>query len=67
LSGRTGARSSDLYRTDVGLEFRAGYGPTDLIRSQFVIEIGAARGMAAEWKQAVIDKGFNEVRAETRP
>ena len=27
-----------IYRTDVGLEFRAGYGPEDLLRSQSVIE-----------------------------
>jgi hypothetical protein len=51
-----------IYRTDAGLEVRAGYGPDDLLRSQFVIEIGAAREIAGEWRQAVADKGgFEEV------
>lgn len=58
-SGRT--FECGLYRTDVGLELRAGYGPEDLLRSQFAIEIGAAREIAAEWKHAVAAKGFTEL------
>ena len=50
-----------IYRTDAGLELRAGYGPEDLLRSQFAVEIGAAREIAAEWRQAVIAKGFVEL------
>ena len=53
-----------IYRTDVGLELRAGYGPADLIRSQFAIEMGAARAIDAEWKQAVIGKGFHELPSQ---
>ena len=49
-----------IYRTDVGLETRAGYGD-DLLRSQFAVQIGTARELAAEWKAMVIEKGFEEV------
>jgi hypothetical protein len=53
--------SCGIYRTDAGLEVRVGYGPEDLLRSQFAIEIGAARDIAANWRQAVIAKGFDEL------
>ena len=36
----------------------------DLLRSQLAIEIGAAREIAAEWRQAVIAKGFSELPRE---
>jgi len=49
-----------IYRTDAGLDVRVRY--TDqadrLIQSQFAIEIGTARDIAAEWKRAAIAKGF---------
>jgi hypothetical protein len=52
-----------IYRTDLGLEVRVGYGPEDLLRSQFAIEISAARDIASDWNQAVIAKGFTELSA----
>jgi hypothetical protein len=36
--------------------------PSRLIRSQFVVAIGAAHDIAEAWKQAAIEKGFVEVR-----
>jgi hypothetical protein len=52
-----------IYRTDTpGVEVRAGFSEDDLIRSQRSAEIGSARDLAAEWKQAVIAKGgFTEL------
>ena len=44
-----------------GVEVRCGYEPDDLIRSQFAPEIGTARDVAEEWRQAVLAKGFEEV------
>jgi hypothetical protein len=52
-----------IYRPDAG-QMRAGHGPEDLLRSQVAIEIGAAREIAAEWRQAVIAKGFVELPRE---
>jgi hypothetical protein len=53
-----------LYRTDVSLEVRAGYGPDDLVRSERAVEIGSARLIAAEWRKAVLAKGgFTELPA----
>jgi hypothetical protein len=46
-----------IYRTDVGLEVRAGYGFDDLVRSDRAVEIGSARVIAAEWRDAVLAKG----------
>ena len=59
--------SCGIYGTDApGVEVRVGYGPDDLLRSQVAIEIGAAREIAAEWRQAVADKGgFTEVAVTT--
>jgi hypothetical protein len=53
-----------VYRTDVSLEVRAGYGPDDLVRSERAVEVGSARLIAAEWRKAVIAKGgFTELAA----
>jgi hypothetical protein len=51
-----------IYRTEApGFEVRAGYGE-DLINSQLVRDIGAARALAAQWRVAVLAKGsFEEV------
>ena len=40
-----------------GLEVRCGYGDEDLLRSQRSTEIGSARELAEEWRQAVLAKG----------
>jgi hypothetical protein len=40
-----------------GLEVRCGYGEDDLLRSQVAPEIGSARDIAEEWRQAVLAKG----------
>lgn len=51
-----------IYRTDLGLEVRCGYEPDDLLRSQYAAEIGSARAIAEEWRQAVVAKdGFTEL------
>jgi hypothetical protein len=50
-----------IFRTEIGLDVRVGYSVEDLIRSQFAIEIGTARELAASWKRAAIEKGFEEV------
>jgi hypothetical protein len=57
--------SCGLYRTDgPGLEVRAGFSDEDLLRSQRTAEIGIARAIAEEWRQAVLAKGgFTEVAA----
>lgn len=49
--------SCGIYRTDVGLEVRAGYGDDDLLHSKFAVEIGTARGLASQWRQGLIAKG----------
>jgi hypothetical protein len=40
-----------------GPEVRCGYGEDDLLRSQRTADIGTARDIAEEWRQAVIAKG----------
>lgn len=51
-----------VYRIASGLEVRCGYGPDDLLRSQYAVEIGTARDIAEQWRRAVIAKGgFDEV------
>ena len=40
-----------------GLEVRAGFGEEDLLKSQRTAEIGTARELADEWRQAVLAKG----------
>ena len=50
-----------IYQTDVGLDVRVGYTIEHLIRSQFAVQIGAAREIVAAWKHAAIEKGFVEV------
>jgi hypothetical protein len=47
-----------IYATDASLELRAGYGPKDLIRSKFGIEIDAAR----EIKERMGVDYFNEAK-----
>jgi len=49
-----------VFRTLAGLEVRCGYGEDGLIRSQYAVEIGTARALAAVWKAAVVQKGFEE-------
>lgn len=51
--------SCGIYRTDAGLETRAGYGE-DLLRSQYAREIANARTVAADWKAIAQQKGFSE-------
>jgi hypothetical protein len=47
-----------VYRTDApGLEVRVGYSEEDLLRSQRTADIGSARELAEEWRQAVLAKG----------
>ena len=55
-----------IYRTDVGLEVRCGYGEHELLRSQYAVEIGTARAIAEQWRQAVLAKGgFSAVGGDT--
>jgi len=49
-----------VFRTVAGLEVRCGYGH-DLIRSQYVSEVGAGRTLATNWKTAALQKGFAEI------
>lgn len=54
-----------VYRTDAGLEVRAGYMPDDLLYSVLVIDIRIGRERAAGLRQAVVDKGgFEELTIE---
>jgi len=47
-----------MFRTEApGLEVRCGYGEDDLLRSQRTAEIGSARELAEQWRQAVLAKG----------
>jgi hypothetical protein len=51
-----------IYRSSAGFEVQCAYGPHDLLRSQMAPEIGKAREIGAQWRQAVIAKGgFLEV------
>jgi hypothetical protein len=52
-----------IYRTATpGVEVRCGYGEDDLLRSQLAPEIGTARDIAEQWRQAVLGKGgFMEI------
>lgn len=51
-----------IYQTLFGIEVRVSYEQDDLIYSQMVPNLDAARAKAAELKQAVVDKGgFVEV------
>jgi hypothetical protein len=49
-----------IYRTDVGLEVRAGYSDEDLLHSRFAVEIVTAREVAEAWRQAIVAKGSFE-------
>ena len=51
-----------IYRTDAGLEVRAGYGVQDLLYSVVVMNVDRGRARAGELRQAVVDKGgFEEL------
>ena len=68
LQKATRIRACGIYRTEAGLEVRAGYEPDDLLRSQHVIDLGPARAVASQWRRAVIDKGgFVEVDLDGAP
>jgi hypothetical protein len=54
LSGRV--LSCGIYRTDLGLEAHCGY-DEDLFRSEYAAEIGTAREVAEQCRQAVLAKG----------
>jgi hypothetical protein len=50
-------------RTDLGLQVRCGY-DEDLVRAEYAVEFGLARGIAEQWRRAVFAKrGFTEVPA----
>ena len=49
-----------VFRTTAGLEVRCGYSGDDLIRSQYVKELAAARQIADGWKATPELKGFQE-------
>lgn len=55
-----------VYRVEAGLEVRCGYSEEDLLRSQRAADIGTARELAEEWRQAVLAKGgFTDLAPET--
>ena len=47
-----------------GLDVRVGFSEDDLLRSQRAAEIGTARDIAEEWKEAVLAKGGGYVLQE---
>jgi hypothetical protein len=49
-----------VFRTIAGLEVRCSYPNDDLIRSQYVVEISAARELAGDWKSAAKTKGYQD-------
>jgi hypothetical protein len=53
--------SCGIYRTDAGVEVRAGYTLDDLVRTERVNDIGGAKDLASEWRRALIDTGFIEL------
>jgi hypothetical protein len=59
--------SCGIYRTDAGLELRAGYSIDDVVRTDRATSVDAARALAAEWRAALLDKGFVEITAEKGP
>lgn len=52
-----------VYRTDVGLEVRCGYGADDLLYSMAVAEIGSGRELAEQLRLTVVAKGGFEALA----
>jgi hypothetical protein len=50
-----------VYRTDAGLELRAGRSAEDLIRSQRVQTTDGAAVLADQWKQALVAAGLTEL------
>lgn len=46
-----------LYRTDAGLEVRAGYGELDLVHSQHVADESEGAALATKWLAAIHAKG----------
>ena len=55
-----------IYRSDAGVEVRAGYSINDVVRSEFASEIGAAREIAEAWKLAALAKGFEAYTEQGR-
>lgn len=56
-----------IFRTDAGLELRAGYGE-DLLQSQSVLTVAKARELAGEWREtALAGRGFEELPTNERP
>jgi hypothetical protein len=53
-----------IYRTDAGPELRAGYSVDEVVRTETVRSINAARGLAAGWRHALIGAGFIELPTE---
>jgi hypothetical protein len=54
-----------IYRTEApGAEVRAALSEEDLVRSQRTAEIGSARELAEDWRQAALAKGLTEVRVQ---
>jgi hypothetical protein len=56
-----------VYRTDVGLELRAGRSTEELIRSQRVQTTDGAAVLADQWKQALVAAGLTELPIASRP
>ncbi len=46
-----------IYRTDGGLEVRAGYGRDDLLYSMWITDVANGRALAASLHRTVRDKG----------
>ena len=53
-----------IYRTDAGLQLRAGHSVDDVVRIETVRSLNAARGLAAGWRHALIGAGFIELPRE---
>jgi len=49
-----------VYAVATGVELRTGYSPDDIVRTQLLPTLEAARALAAAWRQALIEKGFEE-------
>lgn len=50
-----------IYVQSFGFDLRAGYGGDDVIRTQWARAVDEGRELAAEWRQACVDKGFTEL------
>jgi hypothetical protein len=54
-----------IYVQSFGFDLRAGYGGDDVIRTQWVQTVDEGRELAAEWRQASVDKGFTDITERT--